>query len=371
MKVAHINPGVRGIATYALNIYRYFEAYEPEMDTLVVSARKWIKQPIPVYEPRSRLVANILPWVLDPDEVLDRLRGYKPDLLHNHHPVGTLEFSVGRFRRELDVPMITTVHMSVGSKRYFIDKVMHALFMAVRSNLRQSDVYVAISQFVRDQLVRIGGLPPERVVLLYAGIDPEVFKPGDKNDSEELELTFCGQIMPEKGVDMLVDVVRELNASGDRKVRLNIVGEGNLEKMLRARTADDPLINWVGYVNGPREVSRWYSRADAVVLPTRWDEAFSYVPLEAMGSGTPVIASRTGGNTEIVFEGRTGWHFDVGNRRGLYETIRGLDKNRCREMGQTAREHILAHHTLDAFGRKYSSLYHNMLERPDRIDQID
>jgi glycosyltransferase involved in cell wall biosynthesis len=232
-------------------------------------------------------------------------------------------------------------------------------------------VYVAISRFVRDQLLEIGGLPPEKVVLLYAGIDPEVFKPTVKNHSDQLELVFCGQIMPEKGIDLLVDVVQELNRSGDRKVRLNIVGEGNLEPILRIKTRGNPAFNWVGYVNGPAEVARWYSYADAVVLPTRWDEAFSYVPLEAMGSGTPVIASRTGGNVEIVFEGRTGWHFNPSDRSGLYNVIRGIEKARCQDMGLYGREHIVAKHTLDAFGRKYSGLYRNMLERPDRIEQID
>jgi len=371
MKIAHINAGVRGIASYALNIYKYFTQYESDVDTLVVSARKWIKQPIPVYEPRSVLVANILPWVIRPEEVLHKLKEYSPDILHNHHPAGTLEFSVGKFKETLDVPMLTTIHMSVGSNRYIVDRVMHALFMAVRANVRKSDVYVAISRFVRDQLVEIGGLPPERVVLLYAGIDGEVFKPVEKNQSDYLELTFCGQIMPEKGIDLLVDVVYELNRSGDRKVRLNIVGEGNLEPMLRAKTRGNPAFNWIGYVNGPAEVARWYSFADAVVLPTRWDEAFSYVPLEAMGSGSPVIASRTGGNTEIVFEGRTGWHFSPSNRSDLYKVIRTLDKARCRDMGLLGREHILEKHTLQTFGRKYSGLYRNMLDRPNRIEQID
>lgn len=371
MKVAHINAGVRGVASYALNIYKYFEAHDKSVENLVVSARKWIKQPIPVFEPKAILLANILPVVLHPAEVLEHLQNYQPDLIHNHHPAGTVEFSVGRFKRELDVPMLTTIHMSVGSKRYFVDRVMHSLFMAVRSNLRQSDVYVAISQFVRKQLLEIGGLPPERVVLLYAGIDPDVFTPTAKNDSDQLELTFCGQIMPEKGIDMLVDVVLELNATGDRKVRLNIVGEGNLEKMLRAKTKENPAVNWVGYVNGPKEVAKWYSYADAVVLPTRWDEAFSYIPLESMGSGTPVIASRTGGSTEIVFEGKTGYQFDLAKRSHLYEIIKNLDKQRCRDMGQAGREHILQKHTLKHFGQKYAGLYRNMLDDPGNIRQID
>ena len=369
MKIAHINPGVRGVATYALNLYNYFNTNEKENDNLVVSARKWNKQPIPVFEPKSVLIANILPWVLSPNQVYEHLKGYNPDILHNHHPSGTIEFSIGKLQKKLDIPLITTVHMSVGSKKYFVDRMMNTLFLTVRKNLKRSTCYVAISEFVRKQLLEIGGLPEEQIVLLYAGIDPEIYRPIEKNSSEALELTFCGQIMPEKGIDLLIDVVMDLNT--ERKVNLNIVGEGNLAKQLKYKTRNNKEINWIGFVDSPQKVAKWYSYADAVILPTRWDEAFSYIPLEAMGCGTPVIASKTGGNTEIVFEGKTGHHFELKNKNQLYDIIKKLDKKKCYDMGQLGREHILKKHTLNAFGEKYSSLYHNVLDNPTMLKPID
>ena len=56
MKIAHIHSGVRGIASYALNLYNYFESAGDR--TLIVSEAKWTKKRIPVYEPKSYLIAE-------------------------------------------------------------------------------------------------------------------------------------------------------------------------------------------------------------------------------------------------------------------------------------------------------------------------
>ena len=109
---------------------------------------------------------------------------------------------------------------------------------------------------------------------------------------------------PEKGPDLLVKAVMEL--AKERKVKLNMIGNGNSEAALKRMSRGHEEVNWVGFVNSPRKVAEYYAKSDVVVLPTRWDEAFSYIPIEAMSSGTPVIASSTGGNTEIV-HGRRQW----------------------------------------------------------------
>ena len=115
MKVAHINPGVRGVASYALNVYNYFEK-EGETENLIVTSSKWRKQPIPVFEPKSIMIGKSLPWPTNIGEVEDRLLEFNPDILHHHHPSGRLDFHIRRFQKKLDIPTICTVHMSVGSK---------------------------------------------------------------------------------------------------------------------------------------------------------------------------------------------------------------------------------------------------------------
>jgi glycosyltransferase involved in cell wall biosynthesis len=367
MKVAHIHSGIRGIASYALNIYRYFEQINQE--TLVVSEAKWTKQAIPVYEPDSWLIGGIIPWAKHPDEVLERLKEFQPDIIHHHHPSGRLDFSIERFRQELDVPLICTFHMSVGSKKYMVDKFMNGFFNITKRNFKNATCYVAISKFVKKQLEEIGGIPKDRIILLYAGVNPDIFKPVEYTPHDTLEITFVGQITLEKGIDMLIDVVRRL--SQERKVRLNIIGNGTLKPILMKKTEGDPCINWVGFLKSPQEVSQFYANSDVTVLPVRWDEAFSYIPLETMASGTPLIASRCGGNPETVTDGETGFLFTPGMADELYDILKKVEIKQLWDMGQKGRELILRRHTLKLFGDKYKSLYENVLADPSHLHQID
>ena len=367
MRIAHIHSGVRGIASYALNLYNYFEKTGDK--TLVVSEANWTKQRIPVYEPKSFLIAGIMPWARNVDEVERKVLEFKPDILHHHHPSGRLDFNIKRLKSALDVPLVCTFHMAVGSRKYTIDRVMNTFFRLTRRNFTDAACYVAISKFVREQLLRIGGVPKEKIVLLYAGVNPDIFKPVRYEPHDTLEILFVGQITPEKGIDRLISIVNKL--SEERKVRLSIIGNGTLKPILMKKTKSRPEINWVGFLNSPEKVGEFYAKADVTILPVRWDEAFSYIPIESLSSGTPVIASRLGGNPEIIQEGKTGYLFTARKYDELYEILRDAEIPRLWEMGQMGREYILKKHTLETFGAKYKSLYENVINNPGNVKQID
>ena len=368
MRIAHIHSGVRGIASYALNLYRYFEEAGSNA-TLIVSEAKWTKQKIPVYEPKSFLIGGILPWAKNIGEVENKLMEFKPDILHHHHPSGRLDFNIKRFRTSLDIPLICTFHMAVGSRKYTIDKAMNRFFLLSRRNFTDAVCYVAISKFVREQLIKIGGVPKERIVLLYAGVNPDVFKPVQYEPHDTLEILFVGQITPEKGIDRLIQVVQKL--SEERKVRLSIIGNGTLKPILMKKTKNSSIINWVGFLNSPEKVGEFYAKSDITVLPVRWDEAFSYIPIESLSSGTPVLASRLGGNTEVIQQGKTGYLFTARKYDELYAILKNVEIPKLWEMGALGREYILKKHTLETFGAKYRSLYENIIKNPANLNQID
>lgn len=369
MKVAHTTSGVRGLASYVQNQHNYFVQRDPQVDNLVISSAKWRKQPIKVFEPDTYLIANILPWPKKIKQVEDKLFEYQPDILHHHHPSGRLDFNLRRFQRKLNIPTICTVHMSVGSKKYFVDKIMHTFFKLVRGNFKNVNCYVAISQYVKNQLIEIGGLPEDRIVLLYAGVDTDIFKPLPREAHDTLEVTFVGQIMLEKGIDLLIDTVIEVAKT--RRIRLNIVGDGNLKGVLQKKTEGNPEINWVGYLNGQAKVAEYYAKSDVVVLPNRWDEAFSYIPLESMASGTAIVASNVGGNAEAIVDGVTGRLFNKDKPEELLAILRDTPIEAFWEMGTRGRQHALSRFTLNHFGEKYRRLYNNLITNPHIIEQID
>ncbi len=367
MKIAHIHSGVRGIASYALNLYNYFESAGDK--TLIVSEAKWTKKRIPVYEPKSYLIGGVMPWARNVGEVEDHLKDFNPDILHHHHPSGRLDFFTSRFQKSLDCPLVCTFHMSVGSRKYMVDKWMNAFFIATRRNFKKADCYVAISKFVKKQLEEIGGVPREKIVLLYAGVNPDVFAPVSYENHDTLNITFVGQITPEKGIDQLINVVTRL--SEYRKVKLNIVGNGTLKPFLMKKTQHNRAINWVGFLNSPEKVGEFYAKSDVTVLPTRWDEAFSYIPIESLSSGTAVIASRCGGNMEAIQENETGFLFSPGKGDELFDILKNVEIPRLWDMGAKGREYILEKHTLQTFGDKYKMLYTDLLKNPFYPRQID
>ena len=369
MRIAHTNPGIRGLASYALNLCNYFKTVK-DVESLVFSETKWTKQPVPIFEPKSSLIGGVLPWCWDIKGVEARMKEFDPDVIHHHTPCGRFDFNADRFQKDLNKPLVVTYHNSLGSTTDIIDWVMHMFYkVGGRRHFKQATAHVSISKFVRKQIEVIAGVPKDRIVLLYAGVDPDTYKPVPYEKHDTLELLFVGQIMPEKGVDALVDVVKELSET--RKVRLTLIGNGHLEKPLRKKTEGHPAFNWLGFVNKPAIVAEWYAKSDAVILPTRWDEAFSYIPIEAMASGTAVVVSETGGNVEAITDGQTGYWFKLKDYKHLYEILRDMQIEKLWEMGLKGREYMMKHHTLKLFGEKYHSLYQNLVNDPGNIKQID
>lgn len=367
MKVAHTHPGIRGLASYCLNLYEYFTPKGVEKK--IVSEYKWTKKPIPVFEPKSSLIAQRIPWMHNPKEVEDHLYEWQPDILHHHHPSGRLDFNVGKIQKKLDnIPLVVTVHMSVGSKKYFTDWAIHSFFQMTRKHFNNADCFVAISKFVQKQMIDLG-IPKEKIVLLYAGVDPETYKPVSYEKHDELNVTFVGQMTKEKGVDNLINTVKQV--AKDRKIKLNLIGNGAMKDTWMKQTKNDECINWVGFLNSPEAVGDFYAKSDVVVLPTRWDEAFSYIPLEAQMAGTAMIASNVGGNRESIIDGETGLLFDNQNLDELYNLLKTVEIEKLWDMGAKAREHMMKVHTLDKFGEKYHSLYTNLIEDRYNLKQID
>ncbi|MCF8566048.1 glycosyltransferase family 4 protein [Alicyclobacillus tolerans] len=122
------------------------------------------------------------------------------------------------------------------------------------------------------------------------------------NPRSPFHILYVGRVIRQKGVDVLVDAIRQLHG---RKipVELTVVGktppwERNYAKKIRASAKNLP-IRFKGFVS-PQKLPQSYWQADVLVCPSQWREAFGLVNVEALAAGLPVIASRLGGIREIV-----------------------------------------------------------------------
>ncbi|HEX4773750.1 MAG TPA: glycosyltransferase family 4 protein [Bryobacteraceae bacterium] len=166
------------------------------------------------------------------------------------------------------------------------------------------DRNVFVSRYLRDvTLQKFDTLGASSVI--YNGSDNTLFYPAIHRQTPQnrpLSVIFASRLVPEKGAHILLGAVARLNECGIR-LTVNIVGSERFGKTttsdyIRSIRAGAPEnVNFLGY-RANSEVAELLRQADVFCLPSVWDDPFPLAPLEAMASGVPVIAARSGGIPE-------------------------------------------------------------------------
>ncbi len=195
-----------------------------------------------------------------------------------------------------------------------------------RRTLPHADLLIASSEAERDLLVDRFGVAPERVRVILTPIDTDAFRPIAREqacavtglDPARRRFLYVGRLSPEKGVGPLLEAFAR--AAGP-DAELVIAGDGPLGPQLRARAAAlaPARIRFVGWTS-PERLANLYNAADCLVLASS-REGFPAVVGEATACGTPVLASRVGGVSELVVDGESGWLFEPGDRAALEQRL--------------------------------------------------
>jgi UDP-glucose:(heptosyl)LPS alpha-1,3-glucosyltransferase len=172
---------------------------------------------------------------------------------------------------------------------------------------------VAIARRGKEEIERLHGVSPERVHVVYNGVDLERFHPrlrdGHGRQAREeagieagaWTLLFVGSGFERKG---LGSAIAALAALDEATSRLIVVGKDDARPFaaLAERLGVGGRVRWLG---ARPDVHRWYAAADALVLPARY-EPFGNVHLEALASGLPVVTSTRAGGAEVIVDGVNG-----------------------------------------------------------------
>jgi D-inositol-3-phosphate glycosyltransferase len=201
--------------------------------------------------------------------------------------------------------------------------------------VRTADSIIAANPDERADLVWSLGAPEERVCTIPPGVDLTLFRPLDYHGSrqklgwsiKERIVLFVGRIDPIKGIDTLIDTMPlvmepELHyvlIGGDLDEDGNPVGP---LKAVQERVAELGMSRRCRFLGAqPQDMlPLYYSASDVVAVPSRY-ESFGLVAVEAMATGTPVIASSVGGLTFTIEDGRNGLLVPYGNARALARAI--------------------------------------------------
>ena len=191
-----------------------------------------------------------------------------------------------------------------------------------------SDGVVVNCDFLRRHLVEEERTPAGRVHLCYNGINPVTFRPRGGGERPEplqgasLVIGVVCVLRPEKGLNTLLEAFARVK---DRQpgMKLAVVGSGSCLPELCAQAQRLGIVEDCVFEPSTADVPRWLGAIDIFVLPS-WSEAFSNSLMEAMACGCCAVASRVGGNPELVCEGETGLLFEAGDAAGLATALERL-----------------------------------------------
>lgn len=223
---------------------------------------------------------------------------------------------------------------------------------------RRFDRVVAVSDSVRDHLIRSYGYSPECITTIRNGWQGNPRARADHRPNRSL--ISVGNLRREKGHSTLLRAFAEIPDSN--RYTLVLVGDGPMRGELEDLAAELGIRERVHFSGAVDDVWPVLAEADLLVLPSLY-EALGTVVMEAMASGLPVVASRVGGVPELVEEGVTGLLVPPGDHSLLAAALGELlaDPQRCRQMGKAAASVAQAWRT-DRMVERYFSMYSGLLK---------
>jgi len=304
---------------------------------------------------------------------LERIREahdrFRPDcwLVHNVFPVASA--AVFELAGELGVPIVYVCHnyrpFSVNGycwagdkiapgglrKNYLAEilagswqnsRIKTAIFALILRRLHSKHwldsvgAWLAISDFVRDRFVE-AGIPEDKIHTLRHSWD--LINPAPPENSQGQYFLYLGRLSVEKGLRVLLETWKQLTSTlGANAPLLKICGEGPLQHEVEEFAALCPKVEFVGVVSGQQK-HELLKGCVAVIVPSIWWEALGLVTYEAYDFGKPVLAAASGGLSETVQHGITGFLHTPGNASQLADQVVELWNNPepATEMGRNGR----------------------------------
>jgi glycosyltransferase involved in cell wall biosynthesis len=286
----------------------------------------------------------------------------KVEVVHTHlydgNKYGRLAAGLAR------VPALISHYHNVYARR----RIKYHLINRVLSTL--NDRILAVSQAVKESVVRCDRISPEKIEVLYNGIDPSKFK-GDFKDSgarqqfgvtpEDYLIGVVARLEEQKGHMILFGALKRLIPDFPQ-IKVLVVGDGTLRPVLEAKVTEMGLSEQVLFVGTRKDIPAILAALDLFILPSLW-EGFSLAILEALAMGTPVIATAVGGASEVICSGYDGLLIPPGEESSLVAAVREaiLDPRKYREMGRKGKETVVRQFTVAHHLTRLQDLYLEVL----------
>ncbi|HOP74164.1 MAG TPA: glycogen synthase [Bacillota bacterium] len=270
------------------------------------------------------------------------------------------------------IPLVVTMHSLEPLRPWKEEQLQRGYTLSSwieRNAVEHADRVIAVSEEMKQDILKHYNVPEERVAVIHNGIDLDEYRPTSARnflDAEQIDypyILFVGRISRQKGIFQLIEA---FNSLSDCNLHLILCAGApdtpELEQELRRKVEGSSRIKWINRMVSKKDVIQLYSHAVLFVCPSIY-EPFGIINLEAMACQTPVVATRVGGIKEVVIDGETGLLVAPDDPKQLAEAMRRVleDSEMAARFGEAGRRRVEEYFGWDKIARKTKALYEGLI----------
>jgi glycosyltransferase involved in cell wall biosynthesis len=293
------------------------------------------------------------------------VRAWKPDVLHSHMVHANLMARAVRVFARVPV-MVSTIHNIYEGGPLWM--------AAYRISNGLVDHMTIISEAAADRFVNERIVPRELLTCVPNGVDTERFRQVAPETREALRASIgvndrfvwlaVGRFEIAKDYPNMLHAFAQV-CQRDSNAVLLLVGHGSLQQETESLAQSLGLGDRIHFLGVRSDVPEVMAAADGYVMSSAW-EGMPIALLEAAAAGLPIVATRVGGNHEVVRDGESGFLVPPRDSEALGQAMLRLMEQtpeRRREMGERGREHVRVHYGLGRVVERWQDLYRQVSVR--------
>lgn len=293
-----------------------------------------------------------------------------------------------------EAPLILTTHSLEPHRPWKHEQLGHGGYAMSswieKTAYQAADGIIAVSQQMKKDVVELYGVSPDRVRVIYNGIDPDFYKPTPNLeilkkrgiDPTQPYVLFVGRITRQKGIAQLLGAIPHVDANVQVVLCAGAPDTPEIAAEMQGKImelqAERPGVIWISEMMDHKELRTLYTHALTFVTPSLY-EPFGIINLEAMACGIPVVGSAVGGIPEIIVHGETGilvplqakgpTDFEPAHpeafQNALAKSINLLNANpvQAKAMGEAARKRAIDVFSWKAIAKQTFEFYSETIQR--------
>lgn len=297
--------------------------------------------------------------------IVKAVEEFEPDVIHVHH-AANLSWVANYIKAVYQIHYIVTSHNTD-----VINAILDKRYIPLTQDaLNRADTVTAVSNNTRDRLLKILGKGNKKlenkVRVVPCGVDTKVFPAKGTTENVDREfglknkqvVLYSGKVTSIKGVDLFIQAARKIS-----EAIFIVMGDG--DELIKMKSLAEEIkaknIIFTGYLGADKKklVSEMYRRADVVAVPSTVSEGIPLSVLEAMSSGSVVVASNIGGIPTPVKNNRNGILFKPKSVSALVNSINIILNNKklATKLAKKAREDAVKNYDWKVIAKKMERYY--------------